>query len=182
MINSREKGARFERTIRDLLDSWWGVKGAFSRTPGSGAFHTTTKGAAGGRLAQDIASPDGFIFGIEAKKREKWDLASWLDSDSCPIADWWRQCEHECLPGKVPLLLFARNNRKILAAFPIGSRPYLVLMLSSEKFRYFTVQLGHGSTDTSLIVIDFKTLLRLVPPTVCGKTLEAENADRIGSP
>ncbi len=110
-INSRSKGKRGERDIAKMLEAWWGSK--FTSTPMSGGF--ATKGFRDDWNASgDVVTPDlTFPFCVEVKWREGWDLLQVLKSTetSIPIWEWWDQTLRETPEGKIPFLVFKRNNQ-----------------------------------------------------------------------
>jgi len=65
-INSRRKGANFERQLAKLFNSKFKTK-EFARTPGSGAFATTHDLPEHIAIYGDLITPKEFIFVIEAK-------------------------------------------------------------------------------------------------------------------
>ena len=66
-VNSRTKGASFERQIATMLNKRFNTK-EFSRTPGSGAFATTHNLPEHLKLHGDLITPKNFRYCIECKK------------------------------------------------------------------------------------------------------------------
>lgn len=105
-INSRTKGATFEREIAKKLSKWSGL--TLRRTPMSGGWNKT------GDIAPQ--SPEDSIhwpFNIECKKYSDWDLLELLKSSNPIMKKWWSQCLSDSeKSGKIPVLVFSRNNDK----------------------------------------------------------------------
>ena len=137
------KGGNFENTVCRKLSLWW-TEGerddVFTRTGGSGGKFTARK-----KSGKDTAFQSGDItfsdpigerlikhFNIECKtgygKRtkdsiKKWDLLELLDSrQKEPVfVQMWKQCcEDAKKSGRVPLLIFRRNQMEICIAMDEG--------------------------------------------------------------
>tara|TARA_R100001086_G_scaffold210036_1_gene125919 strand:- start:434 stop:916 length:483 start_codon:yes stop_codon:yes gene_type:complete len=108
---SRDKGARFERSIVKRLAKWWGSE--FQRTPQSGGSQL----ANGWNLAGDVCTPDEtFPFHVECKHVEGWDLSHLLTSKEMGLfGKWLDQASTEASDGKIPLIIFKRNRHKPMA-------------------------------------------------------------------
>lgn len=108
MVNSRNKGANFERKISKLLEDSLGI--SFVRTPQSGAFSTNTKDT---RLSGDLYSPDlDFPFVIECKNYEDYNIEDLINGSKGDVVKWVEQLEKE-KGKKLGLLIFKRNYGKI---------------------------------------------------------------------
>jgi hypothetical protein len=107
--NSKQKGKRGEMKARDALAKWTGVK--FNRTPGSGSFSTIQNYDS---LSGDLYCDDpSFIFTVEVKNVESWDLISILSSDKSIFFEWWKQATRQCEEGKKPMLIFTKNRHEL---------------------------------------------------------------------
>jgi len=111
MVNSRQKGASFERKICEIFTKHTGKK--FNRTPGSGAFSTQTGDK---RLAGDIYCIDAeFPWVIECKKYKDYDLEDIVKGKSTGILAWLSQLEAYCEKvGKPGMLIISKNYGKPL--------------------------------------------------------------------
>lgn len=108
MVNSREKGATFERKVAKLLTETF--KTSFNRTPQSGAFATVNKDT---RLAGDVYCTESqFIFVVECKKYAEYNLEDLITGNTGGISKWLNQLEIE-KKDKKGLLVFQRNYGKI---------------------------------------------------------------------
>lgn len=109
-INSRNKGATFERKIANLLSEKLGYK--FNRTPQSGAFSTKVNDD---RLAGDLYSPDvDFAYVIECKKYATFNVEELITGAKQSLTKWLTQLEKE-KGKKKGLLIFQRDYGKIMA-------------------------------------------------------------------
>jgi len=117
-INSRTKGASFERQIATVLNKRFNTK-EFSRTPGSGAFATTHNLPEHLKLHGDLITPKNFSYCIECKKGyNKENLYSLYNYRS----DFWKfiiQCQRDSdLCGKHPMIIFKQDRQKTLVVVP----------------------------------------------------------------
>lgn len=106
-INSKSKGADYERRIAKILGAWWGE--TFYRTPQSGGL--IHQWGADTRIAGDITTPkeSKFPFTVECKKREGWDLDQVIKGTG-QVEKWWSQCIGDSEKvGLKPMLIFSRN-------------------------------------------------------------------------
>jgi hypothetical protein len=113
-INSRVKGASFERKIAGYLSDWWGFQ--FRRVPLSGGYD---KRFVVGDLwiadgAASIEDIRGFPFSIEAKNREAWNWDCLFGYGNKGLVGYWKQAQDDarCL-DKIPLLIITRNRAPI---------------------------------------------------------------------
>lgn len=108
-INSRDKGARFERDLVKRFSEWWSTE--FFRTPLSGGLATMGFQFKGVEITGDISTPDPtFPFCVESKACEGWALEQLLTAPKNQIYAWWAQTVGECPDHLVPLLVFKRNH------------------------------------------------------------------------
>lgn len=104
-INSKNKGAEYERKIAKALGSWWGEQ--FQRTPASGGLQWKKDN----RVTGDIVTPPDsvFPFTIECKKREGWSLEQFLKNTG-EMEEWWTQCVRDAKKiDKKPMVIFSKN-------------------------------------------------------------------------
>lgn len=107
--NGRAKGAKFERVTAKLITVWWDED--FHRTPASGGLHWKKDN----RVAGDIVPPpdSDFPFSVECKKVEGWNFEQVIKGTG-EVFDWWKQCIRDSKEiGKIPLLIFSKNNSPI---------------------------------------------------------------------
>ncbi len=109
MVDSRKKGAGFERKICKILEKHTGYK--FNRTPGSGAFSTNTGDK---RLAGDIYCPEKeFPWIIECKKYKEYNFDDIIKKNSTGILKWLQQLKAYCNKvGKPGMLIIEKNYGK----------------------------------------------------------------------
>lgn len=107
-VNGRSKGGRGERAVAKLFSEWWGAD--FARTPLSGGFHTR-KFREDWNAQGDLVTPDEtFPFSVECKWQEGWTLDHLLTAPKSDLWAWWEQALEQTPEGKIPLLVFKRNN------------------------------------------------------------------------
>lgn len=102
-INSRNKGAKNERKLAKLIETWSGK--SFSRTPASGGLQWKASFSKG----DIICTTEGhyFPFCIEAKNHKEIDFSHLLnDKIKLPkIFEFWNQCTRDATKAnKIPLL------------------------------------------------------------------------------
>jgi len=106
MVNSRQKGAGFERKICKLLEKYTGKK--FNRTPGSGAFSTKTGDK---RLAGDVyCIEQEFPWIIECKKYKDYSFDDLVKHNSTGMAQWLKQLSSYCNKYNKPGMLIIEKN------------------------------------------------------------------------
>lgn len=101
---SRDKGARFERSLAKDFSKWTGI--LWDRTFRSG----------GGDVKGDIAPVDsGTHFCVEIKNRESWRHSDLFNVQG-EIFNWWDKLIEDAQHNQqLPLLVFKRNRHKALA-------------------------------------------------------------------
>lgn len=111
---SKNKGARGELLVRDLLRDWWrqyDPEARFERTPGSGGWDKDGDFGVAGDLVTNSVS---FPFSVEVKWRESVSFPVFFDSRRSPVWAWWRQCLADAassgVRGREPML-WARKSR-----------------------------------------------------------------------
>lgn len=167
-LNSRNKGANFERLVAKLLTDWWGVK--FSRSPQSGGLHWSKDS----RVTGDIVPPVDidFPFTIECKKQEGWDFSQIL-SKKGDIKQWWEQCINDFRrlddDSKNPLLVFSKNH------YPIY---YIMLTATYQRLEpegvVFNTSIEIGTGERFDVTVGLFEDLRKLPAEVVMKNLKGE--------
>ncbi len=142
IINSRAKGATFERGFAKQLSSWCGFTCA--RTPSSGGWNK----ASGDVTPKSPKEMVRFPFSFELKNREGWVFGSLFKPFNVKsaalgaITTWWRQCADDADRGKkIPILIFTKRGEhnycmvrgRVFKA--LGIQPAVTLNLG--KFRVF---------------------------------------------
>lgn len=112
--HSKSKGNNQERKVAKLLQDWWNKDNKpedkvieFTRVPLSGGWNNREQF---GTFGDIICSDPQFPFCVEVKKQEKLELAHLLTSSKPALLEWWDQCVRETPKGKIPLLVFCKNN------------------------------------------------------------------------
>jgi Holliday junction resolvase len=113
-MNSRDKGARAEREVCELLRAWWepfepGVE--FVRSPGSGGWaRQGTRSRAEFKAGGDVVTTSKtFPFCVECKYRQAWSEGNLLKGFATPVEGWWRQAKAAAVESNsTPLLVFRK--------------------------------------------------------------------------
>jgi hypothetical protein len=128
-VNSKRKGATFERKIATMLNERFHTK-EFSRTPGSGAFATSHKNLPENlRIQGDLITPTWFKFVVECKNG--YDLQ--IDDLFKRKSDFWsfiRQAERDAQGAhKEWMVVYQKTRRVAMVIVPkqYGVKPELVL-------------------------------------------------------
>lgn len=152
-INSKNKGAGFEREIVKKLIQWTGKD--FQRSPSSGAWGTTSNRD---DFRGDIVCSDpNFRYSIECKKVESVWIEHLLCNKKCLLYKYWNQCVSQCSAEKEPLLIFSKNRSPIYC-MSITPPP-----LNSDSFKYNGVDPSCASKILSLFIYKFEDLLNSDP-------------------
>ena len=123
MVNQRQKGARGEYLVRDLLRKY--TKLPFERVPSSGALHY---------MKGDLHVPKKLCrFCIEIKNYAESPLSDKvLTNKTNNLVTWWTKlCEQSALGEQEPLLFFKYNRSKVFVVTNI-------VPSSVEKFLYIS--------------------------------------------
>lgn len=132
MVDSREKGARAEIVIRDVLRT--ATKLQWERTPGSGALNEKHG------LKGDLYVPnEKNHYCVEVKHYKDDHLTSEMLTSKTPqIIEWWSQAIRQGKQvNKKPLLIFKHDRSKNFVAFedmPTGSYRYQFHSLLEHEF------------------------------------------------
>tara|TARA_R110000851_G_scaffold18946_5_gene58940 strand:- start:2411 stop:2947 length:537 start_codon:yes stop_codon:yes gene_type:complete len=120
-INSRRKGAAFERKIAKTLNTKFDSK-EFSRSPGSGAFATTHNLPTHLQLHGDILTPLKFKFVIECKSGyDQVDIFDLFD-DGKDFDKFIKQAKRDGKKANKPFMLIYKKtrSRKTIVATSLG--------------------------------------------------------------
>jgi len=139
---SKTKGSSFERKIAKLFGKkLFNNQDALKRTPlsGGGAW----KGDIQLNPESDIP-PKEFIYCIECKNNEQWNLYSLFQPNQKPIVfSWWAQTIKACPVGKIPLLVMSKNFYPIFVMsdqIPIPKNSnYLIIYKNKQRFIILTL-------------------------------------------
>lgn len=126
-INSRSKGARGERNVAKLLETWTNRK--FAKTPASGGLQWKTSNSKG----DVVCTTEGhyFPFCIEVKSYSKIDFSHLLTPNikNIEILDFWDQCQRDAKKCcKVPMLLMRYNGLPKEFYFLVTTQEFAKLM------------------------------------------------------
>ena len=115
---SKQKGSSFELQIAKRISGVIGVdqQKYLQRSPESGA-RISWKGD----IVPVYPLPMIWPYHIECKKREGWNLDQLLDpsNSKCEPMIWFKEaCEQAYDDKHIPLIIFSKNYRPILIAFP----------------------------------------------------------------
>ena len=115
-MNVREKGMRGEYEIRDYLNKKFGVK--FERTPLSGGMDIK------GDIRKTNKSRKSILDGLhwEVKRVEK------INIHQC-----FRQSVKDCEHGKIPLVVFRRNNEKWHVCLTLDDFTDILKIMEDDK-------------------------------------------------
>lgn len=131
-VDSRQKGARIESQIKELLKKETGLK--WERVPMSGALDPIHG------LKADLYVPNSLnIFAVEVKGYKDDHLTSKvLTNESSTILDWWDQCKRQASQiNKKPLLIFKFDRSKVFVAYEdVPSNVDHVFICSKDRYFY----------------------------------------------
>lgn len=137
MVDSRDKGARAETTIRDALRKQTGLK--WERVPGSGALNEKHQ------LKGDLYVPgEKNLFVTECKHYADDHLTSAILTGKNPqITEWWEQALRQGRQvNKTPLLIFKFDRSKLFVAFEdLPSSNYRHMFVSVGDYEFFVALL-----------------------------------------
>lgn len=137
MTDSREKGARAETAVRDLLRDTTGLM--WERTPGSGALDPRHL------LKGDLYIPGkDNIYCVEVKHYKEDHFTSSIFTAKNPtLLDWWSQTVRESKQvSRKPLLIFKYDRSKLFCAFnTFPNDEYFYVYVHDAKTEPFYVSL-----------------------------------------
>ena len=151
-INSKQKGAGYERKVAKKLSEWSGYK--FNRTPMSGALHWENDK----RVVSDIVPPQNlkWPFSIEAKcVQYDWDFSFILKGTSTFWEHWKQAKDDASREDMIPMLVFSKNYRDSFVAIQVDV--FVKLFNKKEKPNYLSTHFG----EDDLVVINFDQFLEL---------------------
>jgi len=161
IIQSRNKGANFERIIAKTLTTWTGT--TIARSPASGGRSKKS----GDITPKDPKEMVRHPFGWEMKNNETWSLPSLFESSELPktFASYWKQCtEDAARGGKIPLLVFTQNNLPIFIMMErktfIDTR--LKRYVIENDLSYMKIGLLRVTLFKHLLAIPYKNVLELI--------------------
>jgi hypothetical protein len=132
MVDSRQKGATAETTVRDALRKATGLK--WERVPGSGALDAKHG------LKGDLYIPqEKNLFAVEVKHYKDTYLDySILTGKTPQLLEWWEQAERQGRQlDKKPLLIFKHDRSKLFVAFkdmPTADYRYIFICANGYEF------------------------------------------------
>ena len=137
MVDSRDKGARAETAIRDILRKATGLQ--WERTPGSGALNEKHG------LKGDLYVPNATnLYCVEVKHYAEDHLTSTVLTGKDPqLLTWWEQAIRQGKQvSRKPLLIFKFDRSKIFAAYE---------EIPGDEHRYFYVNAKGSGFFVSLL-------------------------------
>lgn len=132
MVDSREKGARAETVVKDLLRKH--TKLPWERVPGSGALNEKHQ------LKGDLYVPgEKNLYAVEVKHYADDHFTSTLFTGKNPqLIVWWNQAIRQGIQvDKKPLLIFKHDRSKIFVAFkdmPTLDYKYAFINIDPHEF------------------------------------------------
>ena len=169
-FGSRNKGAAFERLVAKLFSAWCGEE--IRRTPLSGGW---TKKPDSDLRCDLICDNPQFIYSIEVKKREGWDLSDLITGvravGSTSLLGFWEQTLSQAPKDKIPLLVFSKNHDFIYVMFyreTVAARYTQDSILTTRSFpqlelnRFSTISQDSQTNLVICLLTDFLGFMR--PP------------------
>ena len=119
---SRDKGARFERTIARELREWLGEDWQVQRVPG---YRQRGEVGQAGDLA--VSGPFRFPFCVEVKHYAGWSTDQLFTPGAAMLRDFWSQTVEQAeAVDLLPLLLVRRDRGQTIAVMPLGAARRIV--------------------------------------------------------
>jgi len=154
-INSRSKGAKNERNVAKILETWTNKK--FSKTPASGGLQWQTSNSKG----DVVCTTEGhfFPFCIEAKFHNRIDFSHLLTPNikNCDILGFWAQCARDAKKcNKVPMLLMRYNQLPKEFYFLVVTQEFAKLIhpqLAMSNQGLVSLRYSDYKTDTHLMIM-----------------------------
>lgn len=137
--SSRDKGARGELEVAELLREWWDPVEPgclFKRTPMSGGWGSKEAREGFSTSGDLVTTARRFPFVVEVKRREGW---SWKTLDrgaASPVWAWWKQAQKAAdeQDGKWPALIWRKSREPWWLMLPEASVQHLTMLdLKSAK-------------------------------------------------
>jgi hypothetical protein len=132
MVDSRDKGARAETLVRDVLREYTKLK--WERVPGSGALNEKHQ------LKGDLYVPgEKNLYCVEVKHYKECQIDHSLITGKNPqLIEWWEQALRQAAQvNKKPLLIFKHDRSKLFAAYldsPSDGYPYIIINKNGYEF------------------------------------------------
>lgn len=133
MVDSRDKGARAETLVKEILKKC--TKLNWERVPGSGALNEKHQ------LKGDLYIPgEKNLFCVEVKHYKDSHINHSLITGKTPqLIEWWGQTIRQAEQiNKKPLLIFKHDRSKLFVAFyDIPSAKYPYLLINKNGYEFF---------------------------------------------
>jgi hypothetical protein len=137
MVDSRQKGATAETTVRDVLRKATGLK--WERVPGSGALDAKHG------LKGDLYIPqEKNHYAVEVKHYKDSHLDHSIITGKSPqLLEWWEQAKRQGRQlEKKPLLIFKHDRSKLFVAFEeMPTADYRYIFISAKGYEFYTALL-----------------------------------------
>lgn len=189
---SKEKGSRFEYTIRDLLNRVYDSK-EFARTPGSGAIMGRSNfakregmsDAAKDTLSADLICPYWFPYSIEAKNyADKPTYPTIIHSYDATLDGWLAESLFDAKNfAKIPLLFFNTTRKGSFIAVPEVLAKHLVLgnYLVYREFRIIGMSFFEPNSEVFKVkgIELLPEIIKWMDESASVKELETMQAEKI---
>lgn len=109
-VNSKKKGATFERKIAHMLNERFNTK-EFSRTPGSGAFGSTHQLPQHLIVHGDLITPENFKYTIECKNGYNLEIDD-LFKDRSDFYKFIEQAKNDARKARRAWMVIYKKNRR----------------------------------------------------------------------
>lgn len=143
MVDSRQKGATAETTVRDALRKATGHK--WERVPGSGALDAKHG------LKGDLYIPkEDNLYAVEVKHYKESHLDhSVLTGKNPQLLEWWEQAKRQGRQlEKLPLLIFKHDRSKLFVAFEeMPTADYRYMFISANGYEFYCALLDDWLTN-----------------------------------
>lgn len=172
MVNSKNKGNRFERTICKWFQQWTGYE--FSRVPASGGLRWKKTD----NITSDITCTDPkhakrFIFSVECKFYQDIRFEHiLLGNKKCKIMSFWEQAlSDSSRANKIPILIMKYNNMPKGEAFFVVNKEVgdTIINTNSITKPYMYIQVNKSTNIyifmlSDILNIDYKSLYKTLKP------------------
>ncbi len=162
---SRDKGARFERSIARDLRQWLGTDWQVERLPGY-----RQRGEVGQAGDLVVSGPFDFPFAIECKHYAGWSLDQLFTPEAAMLADFWRQAVEQAeRVDKLPMLIVKRDRGQAVAFMPLDIVRRIVWRWAHEArivVRYD--QDGEGERVDRVCAVRWLELVNVDPAALYG--------------
>jgi hypothetical protein len=163
-MSSRDKGARAERSVAKLFQTWTGYE--FTRTPSSGGLRWQRKNdTVGDLICSDDSHSRYFTFTIEVKFYKEISFQDLLLPNKSKIMEFWEQSVEEGIRSKkIPLLLMRYNGMPKDLYYVVVSAHYFQAMGDADMVNRVKNYLSCGQhkivifLSSDLFKSNYKTL------------------------